>query len=359
MDTLNLTVVKMDALFYFNVNDGYIEAILRGLKDGLLTSTQYQTLTQCESLEDLKLQLAATDYGNFLENEPPPLLTTTIAQKCIEKLVKEFHYLRAHSTQPLTKFLDYITYGYMIDNVMLLILGTLRNRDTRELLERCNPLGIFDTMATLCVATNVTDLYNVVLVETPLAPYFKNCLSASDLDELNVEIIRNSVYKAYLEDFYEFCKTLPGCSFEVMSELISFEADRRAINITINSFGTELSKDERSKLYPTCGRLYPEGLANLSRADDVDQVRLVCDRYAEYRGFFDTMGISGADQSLEDKFFEYEVRANKLSFYQQFHYGIFYSYLKLKEQEIRNILWIAECIHQKQKDKVNNFIHTF
>ncbi len=46
----------------------------------------------------------------------------------------------------------------------------------------------------------------------------------------------------------------------------------RAFIITINSFGTELTKDDREKLYPTCGRLYPDGLKALARADDYDQV---------------------------------------------------------------------------------------
>lgn len=59
-----------------------------------------------------------------------------------------------------------------------------------------------------------------------------------------------------------------------------FEADRRAFIITINSFDTELTKDDRYKLYPTCGRLYPDGLASLSRADDYDQVRAVAEYYA-------------------------------------------------------------------------------
>ena len=56
----------------------------------------------------------------------------------------------------------------MIDNVILLITGTLHERDTHELLERCHPLGVFDTMPALCVATNVDELYQSVLVETPL-----------------------------------------------------------------------------------------------------------------------------------------------------------------------------------------------
>ena len=59
-----------------------------------------------------------------------------------------------------------------------------------------------------------------------------------------------------------------------------FEADRRAIIITINSFGTELTKYDRAKLYPRCGKLHPDGLAALARADDYEQVKAVAEYYA-------------------------------------------------------------------------------
>lgn len=72
------------------------------------------------------------------------------------------------------------------------------------------------------------------------------------------------------------------CYNNILSEvffLIQFEADRRAFIITINSFGTELSKEDRAKLFPHCGKLYPEGLAQLARADDYEQVKAVADYY--------------------------------------------------------------------------------
>ena len=68
--------------------------------------------------------------------------------------------------------------------------------------------------------------------------------------------------------------SLLGCA-----AALQFEADRRAFIITINSFGTELSKEDRAKLFPHCGRLYPEGLAQLARADDYEQVKNVADYY--------------------------------------------------------------------------------
>jgi V-type H+-transporting ATPase subunit d len=77
-----------------------------------------------------------------------------------------FHYAR--ETGYLTTFRRY---SYMIDNIILLITGTLHERDTHELLERCHPLGVFESMPALCVATTVEELYQSVLVETPLGTY--------------------------------------------------------------------------------------------------------------------------------------------------------------------------------------------
>lgn len=73
-------------------------------------------------------------------------------------------------------------------------------------------------------------------------------------------------------------QSLPVFALNFLS-LLQFEADRRAFIITINSFGTELSKEDRAKLFPHCGKLYPEGLAQLARADDYEQVKAVADFY--------------------------------------------------------------------------------
>eukprot|EP01106_Pelomyxa_sp_JSP_P006148 TRINITY_DN1987_c0_g1_i2.p2 TRINITY_DN1987_c0_g1~~TRINITY_DN1987_c0_g1_i2.p2 ORF type:complete len:165 (+),score=61.16 TRINITY_DN1987_c0_g1_i2:1-495(+) len=143
------------------------------------------------------------------------------------------------------------------------------------------------------------------------------------------------------------------------ADLLKFEADRRAITITLNSFGTELSKDDRVKLYPNFGLLHPAGILKLARADDADQVREAACTILGYRKLFQDLGPA-SEKSLEDAFFEYEVEINKMAFDTQVGYALFYSFVKLKEQEIRNIVWIAECIQQGQKGKIHQaLIHLF
>ena len=39
----------------FNIDNGYLEGLCRGFKNGILRQADYLNLVQCETLEDLKL----------------------------------------------------------------------------------------------------------------------------------------------------------------------------------------------------------------------------------------------------------------------------------------------------------------
>lgn len=65
---------------------------------------------------------------------------------------------------------------------------------------------------------------------------------------------------------------------------------------------TELSKDDRARLYPNIGLLYPDGTARLAKADSMEAVAAVCSQYPDYARVFDDIST---DRSIEDRFFAY------------------------------------------------------
>lgn len=375
-------VIDPGGLSTFNMLHGFTEGLVRGYRSGFLKDSDYHHLTQCDSLEDVKLNLQETDYDQFLamESNVTPAL---IEQRALSKMVVEFQYVRAQAVEPLSTFMDFVTYEYMIENVMLLLRGTLSGRNVNDLIAQCHPLGMFkeSTMRNIpsfeANPRGYADLYETVLVDTPVGPYFSQYLeqsaagisAASDvrnvLEEVQIEILKNSLMKLYLEDFYSFCEQVGGETAEVCCSLLRARADRCAINITLNSFGTPLNEPtmretDRKKLYPAIGELYPAGTDLLSKVDDEAKLALALSSYPAYRTIFEKFMSSTADEfSIDDEFYRREVRMYELAFESQMHFGVFYSYVKLKEQEIRNLVWIAECIIQKRKDKISNFIPVF
>ncbi|RLN54324.1 hypothetical protein BBP00_00008977 [Phytophthora kernoviae] len=390
-------VVPAGDINTFNIQHGYVEGLVRGFRSGFLDDVDYHHLTQCESLEGaplllldhafvhVKLNLQETDYDQFLADESGAISPGVIQAGTTNKLVEEFNFLRAQSMEPLGEFLDFITYEYMIDNVILLLKGTLNGRDVNELIAQLHPLGKFDEsiMRSICTfepnAKGYSDLYETVLIDTPIGTYFSQFLEESAggdrmegtsdlrnvLEEVQMELIKNSMLKLWLEDFYNFCQEIGGETAVIMGEILTARADRIAINITLNSFGTPLNEpamriSDRKPLYPSIGTLYPDATAVLAEAGDESALGAALEPYPVYRKIWEVHQSEGVDsKSIDDAFYERDVQMAELAFQSQMHFACFYAYVKLKEQEVRNLVWICECIVQNQRDAINNFIPIF
>lgn len=333
----------------YSFKEGFIDALVRGQKAELLTSDDYSKIRQCDTLADFKLFLATRGYYFELHNEADVLDPTTLVAACTLKFVKSFRQLVSLASEPLTSILNFISYSYMIDNVILIMAGAIHGRSFAELSENCHPIGIFDSIRNLMVANDLHEIHRLVLIDTPISGYFSGCLGQHTLDETRLEYVRNSVHKAYLEDFVRKCSELKEGSD--MMDLLHFEADRRVINIAISSLDTEMSASDKLKLFPECGGLFPVGQADLAKCSSLDEIRMVirnCASHGQLSRRLMTADLSSLDKSL----YEIESELCHHTFECETGHALFFAYNKLCEQELRNIMWVAECLVQQQRSRI-------
>lgn len=275
----------------FNIEDGFSESLLRGLKKGFLHDQNYMSLRTCNSLKDVKGAFAGTDYEEFLKefNEED---TTTLKAILKKKLSDEVEYLQLVSGEKLQKFIQIIRHRYMIDNVITII--ECNKNGTREdiIRSRMEPLGYLPEIHGLLKMKmqKLDEIYEDVLMDTEVGCYFfaflekelKNADSKqinvvqNALSEIKPEKIKNYLKKLWLENFYLFVQELDSTSREVMCDLLEFEADCQAIQVVYNSLAYEFNsaqEEERRRVIPFFGKLFPAVTNQLVKASSLEMLK--------------------------------------------------------------------------------------
>merc|ERR1712130_41964 len=157
-----------------------------------------------------------------------------------------------------------------------------------------------------------------------------------------------------------------------MGHMLKMESDFRTMLVTLNALNTDLNtesnRSSRNALFPNFGYLYPEGTHEIGKAWDETTVRTSLEPYGEYLKLFDEVkqfyeaekkesNLAVANfHSIEDLIYKENVKMYETSFEQQYHFGVFYAWVKLREQEIRNVRWIANMIVLGTKDRIDDTI---
>ena len=362
--------MSMSDLIFFNVDDGYSEALLRGFRKSILGEQQYTALRNTTNLKDFKSVLIDTDYSDYVKDYTE---TDTSALKMLlkKKLADEIDQVQSVAGPDLDKFIEMIRHKYMIDNVINIIEG-IKNKTDKNIIEARNePLGYLKEISGLLKLDykKIEDLYEDVLIDTEVGVYFskflEEVLAMSDsknvatinnfLQSLKPEEIKNYLKKIWLEYFYHFCKTLNPTTSEIMEDLLKYEADCQTIQIVYNSlaYNNQFQEEERKKVIPYFGFLYPETTTQLIKCNSLENLRQILQPFPDYYELvreipdpkkLDEFGLQSGLKTLDDLMFKESMKRYSIAFEQQFHFACFYAYIKIKEQEIKNIMLLADMI---------------
>ena len=360
--------MSMADLVFFNVNDGYSEALLRGFRKSILGEQQYTALRNTTNLKDFKSVLIDTDYSDYVKDYNE---TDTSALKMLlkKKLADEIDQVQSVAGPELDKFIEMIRHKYMIDNVINIIEGIKNKTDKNVIESRNEPLGYLKEISGLLKLDykKIEDLYEDVLIDTEVGVYFskflEEVLASSDnknvatinnyLQALKPEEIKNYLKKIWLEYFYHFCKTLNPTTSEIMEYLLKYEADCQTIQIVYNSlaYNNQFQEEERKKVIPYFGFLYPETTTQLIKCNSLEQLKQILQPFPDYYELvkeipdpkkLDEFGLQSGLKTLDDLMFKESMKRYSIAFEQQFHFACFYAYIKIKEQEIKNIMLLAD-----------------
>lgn len=234
-----------------------------------------------------------TDYNEYVkqikdeESEEIGALRAPLKQK----LADEIDYVQSAGGPELSNFIEMIRHKYMIDNVINIIESSKNGTDKNTTKSRIEPLGYLPEIDGLLniEAKKIDELYEDVLIDTEVGHYFSKFLeeviSNSDvktvsvvnsyLQELKPEKIKNYLKKIWFEHFYHYCQTLNPTTREMMTDLLKFEADCQAIQIVYNSLAefNQYQEEERKRVIPYFGNLYPEITNQIVKASTLEMLR--------------------------------------------------------------------------------------
>ncbi|KAI5189867.1 V-type H+-transporting ATPase subunit d [Nematocida minor] len=316
---------------------------VHGNKNRLMKKEEYNSIKTAATIEDLKIKLQNTIYGKSLLEDSA---TTHKAFKealyqCVDKQIKM---TQAFTTEKSKTLIDFYKEKFQLDNFIYLWACKEESPKTLETALDIHPLGTYPELNFIKVTQTAKDTWKFCLENTPLCKYIVG-LSHEILKE-DVQYVRSILQKRYIELLYEYSKK----NNLILSELVLFEGDKRIIEILYSTVGTTMSAREKECLFPACSTFSDIHKDLLLNCKSIDELQGVLSTHSNHRN------IVGNERGLEDALIREEVRICNKSFYVYDDPSVVYTQLTLQELEVRNLIFMADCIIQGYKDHADQIV---
>ncbi|EOB14905.1 vacuolar proton pump subunit d 2 [Nosema bombycis CQ1] len=316
---------------------GYVVSEINGKANCLLTETEYNSLKQCENTEEIAIKLMKY-YKHITEDME--MSRVEIRKRLTMTIMDEFNSFLYNEDHILNIILNYYIDYHKIHNFFMLLQSKAVDPELEKSFAKIE-LGDFDALKTLKFSKDMNDVRKFCVENSFLKKYYYRLEWQTEFKNNNFQLAQALFFKYHIEETYDKLK-----DYDLfIGEIFKVEADRYIIDLTLNTFKSEdIRGAARKKLYPLIYSMDETTVDALSEVDNHEDLRsIVMNKYNFKDDIF--TGLIHREMEIYNESFRV---FNDIS--------CVYAYFKLKEQEIRNILWIMECVSMGRRENIDNII---
>ncbi|TBU01108.1 subunit d of V-type proton ATPase [Hamiltosporidium magnivora] len=321
---------------------GSLIAEIHGKVSSMLQQSDYESLEQCETVEDMVVRLSHTSYASYLSEELQ-FNKKEFLKRLNKSFYNEFMYMYRNSENDLKLLLNYFIEVIKIQNFIFLLASKSEDPDLK-CMEEIDMLGNFNELDAIKISADMSDVYKFCVESTFLKKYYDKVYIEKEFAKNDWQIIQSTFFKNHIENFYDQINNLD--TMDYMKEILKYEGDRKIIELTINTLDSvDIVDKKRIDLYPTVCSFDRGSICKMSECTSMESIRDVLCGHPMYKKI-----VMYEDNDFMKNLFDLEIK-NYLSSLSEFNdLSCAYCYFKLKEREIKNIMWIAECISHENKE---------
>ncbi|KAM0677957.1 H(+)-transporting V0 sector ATPase subunit d [Binucleata daphniae] len=194
-------------------------------------------------------------------------------------------------------------------------------------------------------ANDMNEVHKFCVEQTFLNKYYKKLNIKKEIKDNDFQMMNAKLQKMLIEDFYS------QIDEGYMREILKCEGDRKIIEIVLNTMESEIKGNVRKQLFPKVTSIDMGMCTKLSECMSIDELRSIINSHHRLRKI-----VGFDDDKIIGMLINLEVDCYYSSFSVYNDISCVYAYFKLKEQEIKNIIWIVECISMNKKNFVKDMI---
>lgn len=299
---------------------GFVIADLFGRSLSLLDASDYRYILQCSSMQEITIRLSRV-YPTL--NEEVSLSTKEVEGRLVQSIKSEIYELSSGDCESSGRafFIGFFVQYHRIQCFFRRLVVTLSG--TSDSMSDSTHLGDFPELRGLKYCKTFDDIKKFVLKNSGIEGFFENIGVSNNLEANDLQVAYLHVMKNYY-DHYCSCYKCFGDGSEYFEEILKVEVDAFVLELCMGG--------DPFPYIPSTYSLPNLNLNNLSRTFGLD---------SENTQSFHTASDS-VNGSLTAKMIERQARVYQDSFRSFNDISCVYAYLKLKEHEMRKVLFAIE-----------------